>query len=140
MICVLGQRPQILHSWRKSDQASALRLRTTTSGEGTSAPEARSSDKATEILTGRCPGIDFSTSCRISISGLTIKIPMGVLPIREGLEWLRDISTSEIMRGRAKPRLTFRQMKYLRPRRVRLSQPGKPEGIHRSSETLRPVR
>src|SRR5262245_15850110 len=97
MICVLGQRPQILHSWRKSDQALTVRLRTTTSGEGTSAPEARSSDKATEILTGRCPGIDFSTSCRISISGLTIKIPMGVeLPIREGLEWWRDMSTSEI--------------------------------------------
>src|SRR5262245_47807522 len=87
IICATGHRSQTLQSRFRLGQASALMLNSTTSCVGASGAVGRSYDKATEILTRRCCGIDFSTRWRIAISGLTISILMGwVLSIGECLE------------------------------------------------------
>src|SRR5262245_17640874 len=95
IICATGHRLQTFQSRFRLDQALALMLNRTTSGGGVSGAVDRSSDKAREILTRRCSGIDLSTRWRTAISGLTINIPKGLmLSIGECLESARDISIS----------------------------------------------
>src|SRR5262245_34110618 len=69
----------------------------TMSGGGATATEARSSDKARDIFAGRSSGIDFSTSWRISTSGLTINIAIGLAsPIGEGFRRAVDMAASDL--------------------------------------------